>query len=394
MSLSTKATYQSQFDRHKICVLIPTYNNDGTLQSVIESVLEYTENILVVNDGSTDNTQEIIDSFTHIQHISYLPNQGKGNALKTGFRKAHEYGYEYAISIDSDGQHFAKDLPTFIETIEKNPNALVIGARNMDQSHIPGKSTFGNKFSNFWFWVETGIRLPDTQSGYRLYPLTTMAKLKYFTQKFEFEIEAPVRAAWKGIKVISAPVSVYYPPPEERVSHFRPFKDFVRISILNTFLTFYALLWIHPRNFFLKLFNKEARRKIWLEVFVKPEESNLRKAISLGFGVFMGIVPIWGFQLLVGIPLAIFFRLNKALFLIAANVSIFPLTPFVWALSLLVGKLVLGYEDLEFNISKMSLEEFKEIGAAFFLGGTVLAVASGLIVFLLSYLVLYYTRKK
>lgn len=375
-------------------MLIPTYNNDVTLKSVIESVLEYTDNIIVVNDGSTDNTHEILASFCSVVHISYMPNKGKGNALKTGFRSAYEYGYEYAISIDSDGQHFAKDLPMFLSIIEEKPGALIIGARNMDQSHIPGKSTFGNKFSNFWFWVETGIKLPDTQSGYRLYPLKTMASLKYFTSKFEFEIEAPVRAAWKGIKVVSGPVSVYYPPPEERVSHFRPFKDFVRISILNTFLTFYALLWIHPRNFFLKLFNKEARRKIWLEVFVKPEESNLRKASSIGFGVFMGIVPIWGFQLLIGIPLAIFFRLNKALFLIAANVSIFPITPFVWALSVLVGKLVLGYDDLEWHLRQMSLEDFKEIGAAFFIGGTVLAVASGLFTLLFSYLVLIFVRKR
>src|SRR5690606_1701133 len=143
--------------------LIPTYNNAGTLNEVIASVLTYTANILVVNDGSTDDTQKIIESYPTLLHINYLPNRGKGNALKLGFRKAHELGYDYVISIDSDGQHFAKDLPVFVDTIAQNPGALIIGARNMDQSHIPGKSTFGNKFSNFWFWVETGITLPDTQ---------------------------------------------------------------------------------------------------------------------------------------------------------------------------------------------------------------------------------------
>ncbi|OJV54726.1 MAG: hypothetical protein BGO31_07080 [Bacteroidetes bacterium 43-16] len=382
-----------QFDALRVCVLVPTYNNQQTLAQVLKDIEKYTRNILVVNDGSTDQTPDILKEFQHLHIVSYAQNQGKGHALKVGFREAYALGYEYAITIDSDGQHYASDLPAFIAAIAEQPEALIIGARNLNQENVPGKSSFGNKFSNFWFWVETGIKLPDTQSGYRVYPLKHAGTMKYFTRKYELEIEAPVRIAWRNVPVIHIPVQVYYPPAEERISHFRPFKDFTRISILNTFLTFTALLYIHPRNLIKKLFTKEGWREIYRVALQRPEESNPRKASSIAFGIFMGIVPIWGFQLLVGIPAAIALRLNKTLFLIAANISVFPLTPIWWGLSLLCGKWLLGYDDWHLNPKLMSLEEFKEAGFSFFLGGTVLAIALGIISYLLSILLLNRYRK-
>ena len=394
MPLPLAPSHESGFVRLQACVLLPTYNNAQTLEAVLDSLAAFTRQIIVVNDGATDNTEEILSRYPFLKVVSYKPNRGKGNALKQGFRYAWQQGYRYAISIDSDGQHYAHDLPAFLTAITEQPGTLIIGARNMDQAHIPGKSSFGNKFSNFWFWVETGIRLPDTQSGYRLYPLEPLSKMKFFTRKYEFEIETPVRLAWKGVKVIPIPVSVYYPPASERISHFRPFKDFTRISILNTFLTFIALLWIHPRNFIRKLGSREGWSQLWQEVMVRPEESNERKAWSMAFGVFMGIFPVWGFQLAIGIPLAIYLRLNKALFLLAANISIFPLTPVFWALSLVTGKILLGYADWSFRWRDISLNQFKEAGIAFFLGGAVLSIVLGLITFLFSLLLLKLFRKQ
>jgi glycosyltransferase involved in cell wall biosynthesis len=394
MPVTQVPSHENQFRRLSACVLIPTYNNAQTLAEVIASVAAFTQQIIVVNDGSTDNTTDILSQFPFLEVLSYTPNRGKGNALKRGFRFALELGYRYAVTIDSDGQHYAHDLPAFLHKIEEVPGSLIIGARNMDQAHIPGKSSFGNRFSNFWFWVETGIRLPDTQSGYRLYPLEPMRSMKFFTRKYEFEIETPVRIAWKGVAVISVPVSVYYPPAEERITHFRPFKDFTRISILNTFLTFIALLWIHPRNFLLKITSRNGWKDIWQQVVVRREETNLRKAWSIGFGVFMGIFPVWGFQLAIGIPLSVYFKMNKALFLLAANISIFPFTPVFWALSLVTGKIILGFEDWSFRWKDMSLSQFTEAGLAFFLGGAVLATVLGLLAFGLSFLLLKVFRKE
>ena len=198
-----------QFEQLHICVIIPTYNNENSLAAVIKDVATYTRHIIVVNDGSTDNTKAIIESFPLVQLISYDDNVGKGWALRQAFAYAMEKGYQYAITIDSDGQHFAKDLPAFVDKVSLEKNAIIIGARNMDQASVPGGSNFGNRFSNFWFKVETGISSPDTQSGYRLYPLEPLKKMHFFTRKYEFEIEVLVRAAWKGVKILSVPVTVY-----------------------------------------------------------------------------------------------------------------------------------------------------------------------------------------
>lgn len=236
------------FLAHKICVIVPTYNNSATLGAVLDGILKYTDQIIVVNDGSTDNTSNILQHFHQLEIVDYSTNVGKGYALRTGFKRALELGYNIAITIDSDGQHFPDDIPRFLDVLIKSPDALIIGDRNMEQPGIPGKSSFGNRFSNFWFWVETGLKLPDTQSGFRSYPIYKMKGISFFTRRFEFEIEAIVRCAWHGITVTTVPIQIHYYDKSTRVSHFRPFTDFTRISILNTFLVFIALLYIKPRD--------------------------------------------------------------------------------------------------------------------------------------------------
>ena len=246
----TTGQLREMFKEMKVCILVPTYNNEQTLAKVLESLLVYTDQIIVVNDGSTDSTPVVLSSFPQIDLVTYPQNQGKGFALRTGFKHAVASGYDYAITIDSDGQHFADDLEKFLIKLQQHPSAIIIGARNMDQASVPGKSSFGNKFSNFWFWVETGLRMNDTQSGYRLYPVKPMERMRFLTRKFEFEIEVLVTSAWRGIEITEVPVRVFYAEKENRVSHFRPFKDFTRISILNTFLVVIALLYIKPRDLF------------------------------------------------------------------------------------------------------------------------------------------------
>lgn len=346
----------------KICVLIPTYNNEKTLKRVIDGVLDYTEDIIVVNDGSTDSTKEILRSYSHIEVIDLPENKGKGNGLKTGFRKAKELGYHYAITIDSDGQHYPDDIPVFVEALlNEKEDVLLIGNRNMSQDGIPKKSSFGNRFSNFWFWFETGIKLEDTQSGYRLYPLHKIPK-KYFTPKFEFEIEIIVRTAWRHIPVKNVPVKVLY-DPAERVSHFRPFKDFTRISILNTILVTITLLYIIPRNF-VNNFKKKSIKRFIKEDVLESDGSNRIKAFSIALGVFVGFSPFWGFHTLIVISLAVLFKLNKVLAFFASNVSLPPFIPFIIAASLFLGSpFVHGdsnifSQELNFDLVKNNLLQY------------------------------------
>lgn len=260
---------QEIFRQNKICVLIPTYNNAQTLPEVLRNVSLYTKQIILVNDGSTDHTLSVVKDFAHVNLVSYAQNKGKGFALRTGFKHAVASGYDYVITIDSDGQHDAGDLGKFVEYMQDHPGAIIIGARNMDQASVPGKSSFGNKFSNFWFWVETGIKRNDTQSGYRLYPVKVLAYVEFYTNKFEFEIEVLVRTAWAGIDVLEVPVKVYYPEKEKRITHFRPLRDFTRISILNTVLVTIALLYIKPRDLIRSL-KKKISGKSFGTLFLIP----------------------------------------------------------------------------------------------------------------------------
>jgi glycosyltransferase involved in cell wall biosynthesis len=383
-----KNNISESFNRNKCCVIVPTYNNDGTLSSVIEDISEYTDNIIVVNDGSTDTTHDILKKFPKITCIEFQKNQGKGFALREGFKKAFDLGYEYAISIDSDGQHQASDLPVFLKSLEENPGTLYVGARNMTQEGIPGKSSFGHKFSNFWYRVETGIKLPDTQSGYRLYPIKQLLKMKFYTRKFEFEIEVLVRAAWKGIPVKSVPVQVYYAPAEERISHFRPFTDFFRISVLNTIFVLLAFLYFLPVMYF-RNFSYQKFKKL-----IGAGEPTSKLATAVGFGVFMGIIPIWGYQMIVAAFLAHLFKLNKALVLVASNISIPPMMPFILYGSFLFGKLfVASPVNIKLD-GNLSLENIKTAAIQYVAGSIALAIAAGILFGLISYLFLLIRRNR
>lgn len=233
--------------RSGVCVVIPTYNNDAHLANVVEEVLHYTPDVIVVNDGSNDRTRQVLEAYqSRITCLSFPHNKGKGYALAKGFDRAEALGYTCAVTMDSDGQHRASDLPRFLEALDQHPGALIVGTRQLQQKNMPRGNTFANQFSNFWFALQTGIRLPDTQSGFRLYPLGEMKGMRPFTSRYEAELELLVRSAWRNIRLVAIPIEVCYPPPDQRVTHFRPVMDFFRISLLNTALVVLALFYGYP----------------------------------------------------------------------------------------------------------------------------------------------------
>ncbi len=234
----------------KTTILIPTYNNQATVCDVVCRSLAQHPDVIVVNDGSTDGTLHELEELGKTQHftlLSYPKNRGKGGALKAGFNKAKEMGYSHVITIDSDGQHFPEDIPVLIKAGERNPKAIIVGSRSFGDENMPEGNIFANKFSNFWFTVQTLKRLPDTQTGFRLYPIEYVGGLRVITSRYEAELELLVFSAWRGTELIPVPVRVYYPSPEKRVSHFRPKLDFMRISILNTVLCLLAIIYGGPR---------------------------------------------------------------------------------------------------------------------------------------------------
>lgn len=240
-------------EENEVCAVIPTYQNAKTLLKVVADVHRVVDTVFVVDDGSNDGTAALLDKATGNERpekvLTHPKNCGKGAALKTGLTYARQQGFRYAVTVDADGQHRADDIPALLKAVEEEPDALAIGSRGLQHENMPAKSTFANRFSNFWFALQTLQRLPDTQSGLRIYPLRCLHGLRWMSARYEAELTLLVFSAWAGVKLLPVPVSVYYPPRDQRVTHFRPGRDFTRISVLNTLLCFLMVVYGWPRIF-------------------------------------------------------------------------------------------------------------------------------------------------
>lgn len=240
-------------EENEVCAVIPTYQNAKTLLKVVADVHRVVDTVIVVDDGSNDGTAALLDKATGSERpekvLTHPKNCGKGAALKTGLTYARQQGFRYAVTVDADGQHRADDIPALLKAVEEEPDALAIGSRGLQHENMPAKSTFANRFSNFWFALQTLQRLPDTQSGLRIYPLRRLHGLRWMSARYEAELTLLVFSAWAGVKLLPVPVSVYYPPRDQRVTHFRPGRDFTRISVLNTLLCFLMVVYGWPRIF-------------------------------------------------------------------------------------------------------------------------------------------------
>lgn len=240
-------------EENEVCAVIPTYQNAKTLLKVVADVHRVVDTVFVVDDGSNDGTAALLDKATGSERpekvLTHPKNCGKGAALKTGLTYARQQGFRYAVTVDADGQHRADDIPALLKAVEEEPDALAIGSRGLQHENMPAKSTFANRFSNFWFALQTLQRLSDTQSGLRVYPLRRLHGLRWMSARYEAELTLLVFSAWAGVKLLPVPVSVYYPPRDQRVTHFRPGRDFTRISVLNTLLCFLMVVYGWPRIF-------------------------------------------------------------------------------------------------------------------------------------------------
>jgi glycosyltransferase involved in cell wall biosynthesis len=318
-------------EKAKTLLVIPVFNHGATLVSVMAKALESGWRVLIVDDGSSDHGPEQASGPGLLVHT--LPkNQGKGAAILAGARIAREMGYEAIVTLDADGQHNPAEADILLTATEKDWPAIVIGNRRMEGKFVPKASRFGRVFSNFWVRIETGMELPDTQSGMRLYPVHELLQIPLKTRRFDFEIEALVRLIWAGVPVLSVSVSVHYPKPDERVSHFNMVTDNIRLSILHTFLVLRALLpWphkrliprtkkkrdlsflFHPLQFLSKILNQHAT----------PQQI----ACAAWVGVFMGALPLIGFHTVAIIYVTHRLNLNKVAAVAASSICTPPFVP-------------------------------------------------------------------
>ncbi|MCX6572333.1 MAG: glycosyltransferase family 2 protein [Candidatus Aminicenantes bacterium] len=224
----------------RILVVVPFYNNGRTVASVVSEITALGWPLLVINDGSTDGGPDSLKGLP-LERIDLTRNGGKGRALRLALRWARTRGYTHVVTLDADGQHSPQDIARFVEKIRRAPDCLIVGRRNF-RSDVPGKSRFGRGWSNMWIRISSGGRTPDSQSGFRAYPLDPLADFKYLGAHFEFEVEILVRAVWTGVPLDWVDVSLQYFPLSGRVSHFRPFMDNFRITVMYTGLVIRNLL--------------------------------------------------------------------------------------------------------------------------------------------------------
>ena len=209
-----------------ICIVIPVYNSPYILE-VIKDILSYGYQVIVVDDGS-DNK---VNTTSNVELITHEVNMGKGEAILSGAKKAKEMGFDCFVTMDADKQHLSSEVIKLIDVYEED--SIVIGVRNFEDENVPNSSKFGRKFSNFWVNLETFKTFKDTQSGFRIYPISIL-DLNISNKRFDFEIEVLVLHCYKGKKCIDVAVECYYPPQDERVSHFDKFKDNLRLSLVHS----------------------------------------------------------------------------------------------------------------------------------------------------------------
>ena len=232
-----------------IVIVIPTFNNKKSILKVVESVLRYGYEVIVVDDGSDILVEELLcevkDLKLHI--IRHRRNLGKGEAILSGAKEAKRLGFDAIITIDGDGQHLASEIAKVINVYDKQ-NQIIIGARNFNIKNVPKGSKIGRKISNFGVMLETFKRVNDSLSGFRLYPLSII-DLDIAKKGFDFEIEVLIKHIWEGGDIKECDIECYYPKKENRVSHFKKFYDTVMIVFLHfkllpiRFLTLKGFIW-------------------------------------------------------------------------------------------------------------------------------------------------------
>jgi len=370
-------------------VVIPVYNHANTLRQVVEGVLRHHSLVLIVDDGSTDGSADAVEGLP-VEVLRYTKNCGKGAALLSAAEWGIAKGLSHMISLDADGQHDPDDLPKFFAAIESAPQALIVGQRNFEQEGIPGSSRFGRNFSNFWLRLQTGSQLKDSQSGFRAYPLFIFEQLRFWTRRYTFEIEVLVRSAWAGVDLLDVDIAVYYPPGDERVSHFRGVIDNWRLTLLNTHLTMRSIVpWPHRK--IVEGSAKESHRVKTLSIFrplrsirqlLRENTSPKQLAAAAAVGILLGTLPLLFCHTIAILFVCGFFRLNKVAAVSASQLCMPPLVP---ALCIEVGFFLRnGHWLTDFSIETLGYQAAQRF-YEWFLGSLIVAPLLALIVAAITY---------
>ncbi|MCW5892391.1 MAG: glycosyltransferase family 2 protein [bacterium] len=208
--------------------LVPAFDAAGSIADVVRGAAEVLTPVVVVDDGSADDTAARAQAAGAVV-VRQPVNRGKGAALVVGLRYMAEHGITHALTLDADGQHLPSQLPVLLAASAAAPDAIVVGVRKKEGHTIRGINRFGNRVADTLMRRIAGRPLPDTQSGFRVYPVASTLALGTEGTRYEFETEVLLRAARAAMPLVGIPVEVFYPPVDERISHYRPWRDTLRI---------------------------------------------------------------------------------------------------------------------------------------------------------------------
>lgn len=349
----------------RFAILIPVFNHPATIVKVAQRVLDCPDRapddlVLVIDDGSTDETPTLLAKWIAERRRQSQPvptvvrldrNGGKGAALTRGFVEALGLGCTHAATIDADDQHDVADLAHLIEFARTHPRDMIIGDRQMGVSEVPSRSRTGCELSRFWLHLAAGQDVPDSQCGLRVYPLAHVTALPHRFERFDYETEILARLAWAGVRIRSAPIRCIYFNSDTRVSHFRPVRDSLRGVRLNLFLVGRRLAPVpvrqlveRPRAVAHPLLTGWWSWHVWRKTVrgaLKSGLTNAQLAAAFGVGLFLGVLPIWGLQTVLGLYVAQRLHLNPAAVVLGTQIGLPPATALWLYLSAWLGSLAL-----------------------------------------------------
>jgi len=356
------------------CVVAPTFNNARTLADILQRVDRLGLPVLVVNDGSTDDTASVLDAWARGKTdapqspdhhagslrvaLTHTRNRGKSAALHTGFAHAQSLGFTHALTLDTDGQLDPEDAPRLLDAARENPHALIIGTRDIESPDYPPRSRFGRRVSNLLIFLEAGVDVADSQCGYRVYPLAMFVFVHCTAGRFAFESEVIVHAAWEQVPLVEVPVNCRYFPAEKRVSHFKPIRDSARVLAMHLRLLWLALLPWSGRahhapivteavveapaptgGWFSRLVNWFSPVRLWRQVR-DNRAGRVKTAFALAVGAFLGVMPFFGVQAFMGLYVARRWHLHPVAVVLGTNISVPPVAVVVISASVWVGHLI------------------------------------------------------
>lgn len=369
----------------KILIVIPHYNHSASLRCVAEGCLAQNPNVAVFDDGSDCSPEELLKGLP-VSFVRFDENRGKGAVILDAARWAASRGFTHIVTVDADGQHDPKDYPLLSAAARENPKAIIIGRRRFSEAeNVPVSSKFGRKFGGFWVHLQTGKAVSDIQSGYRVYPVEMLLCLSFFSKRYAFEAEVPVRALWAGFGLKEVDVSVEY--PKDRISHFSLLKDNFRLSVLNTYLTIRSMLPIPHRQYGPSGKTGKITKRGYWEVMaenLKMPGNVTRNAVSAAWGIFCGSIALPGVRQVMLFFGAGWWNLNKILSISFEKLCIGPIVP---ALCIEAGYLMrYGHFLTEFNLTTLGRQFLQRVWE-WVLGSLVVAPLLAAVTFIIVWLV-------